>query len=332
MALKSCTIAAKPKVSILIPLYNSEKYIAETIDSCLDQTYENIEIIVVDDGSTDSGLIIAKQYANKHANIKIGTQKNSGASAARNRAFELSTGEYIQYLDADDLLHPDKIRLQMEVLKNEDERTLIFGRWGTFYENIEKVVWKNLLVNKKYDNPKQFLVDLWASGMTIVIYSWLMPRKLIEESGGWNEKLSTNDDGEFSARIVFTSNKILFIEESKGYYRKDNENSLSKQVSKKALVSNLKSFETYVKLMKDDMDKLEVRSSLALVYSRFLYKVPPSHKDLISETKNKINSLGFKKPLNTMKTHEYFLSYFLGTYNMFQLKKFIKTVIKYRKS
>lgn len=320
-----------PKVSILIPLYNSEKYISDTIDSCLDQTYANIEIIIVDDGSKDSSLDIVSKYEKKYRNIKVDIQKNSGASATRNRAFELSTGEYIQYLDADDLLHPDKIRLQMEVLKNADERTLVFGRWGTFQKNIENVFWKDTPVNKNYNDSRQFLVDLWGSGMTVVVYSWLMSRKLVEESGGWNEKLSTNDDGEFSARVVVRASKILFIENSKGYYRKDNENSLSKQVSRKALQSYLKSLETYVNLMKNFIDQPKVRRSLALVYSRFLCRIPSSYKEIILETKNKINSLGFEKPLNIMKQHERFLSYFLGTYRMFQIKKKIKTIIKYKK-
>ncbi len=321
-----------PKISILIPLYNSEEYIAKTIDSCLNQTYQNIEIIIVDDGSKDSSLDIVRQYKNKYNNIKVDARENRGASAARNRAFELSIGNYIQYLDADDILHPDKIRLQMEVLKNADKRTLVFGRWGTFHQSVENVCWKNLSVNKNYDDSKQFLIDLWESGMTVVVFSWLMSRELVEESGGWNENLSTNDDGEFSARVVNISSKILFVEDSLGYYRKDNENSLSNQISRTALQSNLKTFETYIELMKDDMEKTEVRRSLALIYSRFLYRIPPLHKDLILECKKKINSLGFKKPLNTMKTHEFFLSYIFGTYNIFQLKKFIKNTIKYRKT
>ena len=147
-----------PKVSILIPLYNSEEYIAETIDSCLNQTYDNIEIIIVDDGSTDSGLNIVREYENKHKNIKVEAQKNSGAPVARNRAFILSTGEYIQYIDADDLLHPDKIRLQMEVLKNSDDLTIVFGKHGYFKKTIENTEWKDLPVNKNYNSGKQFLV------------------------------------------------------------------------------------------------------------------------------------------------------------------------------
>ncbi len=318
------------KVSILIPLYNSEEYIAETIDSCLNQTYENIEIIIVDDGSTDSGLIIARQYENKHKNIKVEAQKNSGAPVARNRAFELSAGDYIQYLDADDLLHPDKIRLQMEVLKTTDDKTLVFGRWGTFQKSIENVIWKDLPVNKDYDDPKQFLIELWASWSAAITHLWLVPRELVEESGGWDETLIKNQDGDFFARVVMKASKVLFVAESMGYYRKDNENSISKQVSKKTLEANLKTFETYMKLMKDDMDKFEVRRSLALMYSRFLYYIDPSHKDIILETKNKINSLGFKKPINTMKMHDRFLSYIFGTYRVAQLKKAIKIKIKYK--
>ena len=319
-----------PKVSILIPLYNAEEYIIETIDSCLAQTYENIEIIIVDDGSIDSGLSIARQYEEKYVNIKVETQKNNGASAARNRAFELSSGDFIQYHDADDILHQDKIRLQMNVLKTSDERTLVFGKYGYFHKTIENIEWKNLPVNKNYDDPKQFLLDLWGSGMSIIPLMWLTPRKLIEESRGWDESLSTNDDGEFFARVVFIANKVMFLEKSIGYYRRDNENSLSKQVSRKALQSNLQSFETYIELMKDDMDKSEVRRSLALVYSRFLYKLLPLHKDLIQKTKNKINSLGFKKPINTMKKHERFLSYFLRRDRVLQLKKSIKRKINYK--
>ncbi len=275
-----------PKVSILIPLYNAEEYLAETIDSCLNQTYDNIEIIIVDDGSTDLSLEIAKKYEKEYKHIKVEAQKNSGASAARNRAFGLSSGDFIQYLDADDILHPDKIHLQMEVLRNADESTLVFGRWGTFQKSIENIIWKDLPVNKNYNDPKKFLIDLWGNGVAIIPLMWLAPRELIEDSGDWNEKLSTNDDGDFFARIVFRASKIFFIENSLGYYRKDNEDSLSKQVSRKAFESKSKSFETYVDLMKEDLDKPEVRRSLALLYSRNVYYMRynyPEYEDLIQK-------------------------------------------------
>src|SRR5262249_15570247 len=95
-----------PLVSILIPAYNAEPWIADTLRSALAQTWPNTEIIVVDDGSRDETLKVARQF--ECAKLRVITHKNQGAAATRNVAFSLSRGEYIQWLDADDLLAPDK--------------------------------------------------------------------------------------------------------------------------------------------------------------------------------------------------------------------------------
>src|SRR6266853_2661971 len=100
-------------VSILIPAYNAEAWIGDTIRSCLAQTWPHVEVIVVDDGSRDATLEVARTF--ESASVKVVTQPNSGAPVARNRAFELARGAFIQWLDADDLLHPDKIASQMHV-------------------------------------------------------------------------------------------------------------------------------------------------------------------------------------------------------------------------
>src|SRR5881394_1395583 len=121
-----------PLVSILIPAYNAERWIADTIQSALAQTWPRTEIIVVDDGSRDQTLSIARQFASK--NVSVITQDNQGGSAARNRAFTICQGEFIQWLDADDLLSPDKIARQMNkaVGELETKRTLISGAWAYF--------------------------------------------------------------------------------------------------------------------------------------------------------------------------------------------------------
>ena len=100
-----------PLVSIIIPVYNSEKYLAETITSAISQTWNNKEIIIIDDGSTDNSLTIAESFANEH--IKIFSQPNKGASAARNKGLHEAKGDYIQFLDGDDLLMPNKIEVQL---------------------------------------------------------------------------------------------------------------------------------------------------------------------------------------------------------------------------
>ena len=96
-------------VSILIPAFNAQESIAETLQSAIAQTWPRKEIIVVDDGSTDATLAIARQFESD--SVRVVTQKNQGAAAARNMAFSLSHGDYIQWLDADDLLAPDKIAM-----------------------------------------------------------------------------------------------------------------------------------------------------------------------------------------------------------------------------
>src|SRR5207248_8968504 len=102
----------KPLVSILIPAYNAEPWITDTIQSALAQTWMRKEIIIIDDGSTDQTLSIARQFASK--TVSVIAQRNQGAAAARNKAFALSQGGYIQWLDADDLLSPDKIEAQVK--------------------------------------------------------------------------------------------------------------------------------------------------------------------------------------------------------------------------
>ncbi|HEX3627758.1 MAG TPA: glycosyltransferase family A protein, partial [Verrucomicrobiae bacterium] len=122
----------KPLVSVLIPAYNAEKWIAETIASALGQTWPNKEIIVVDDGSTDRTLSVVRQFTSKSVNVV--SQTNRGAAAARNKAYSLSQGDYIQWMDADDLLSPDKIARQMEAVEQfPDRRKMISCGWGSFY-------------------------------------------------------------------------------------------------------------------------------------------------------------------------------------------------------
>ena len=100
-----------PSVSVIIPSYNAERWIKSTIDSVLAQTYSNIEIIVVDDGSTDESVsVISKNYPE----IKLITQKNQGVAAARNKGIENASSEWIAFLDADDIWLPNKIRDQFE--------------------------------------------------------------------------------------------------------------------------------------------------------------------------------------------------------------------------
>jgi glycosyltransferase involved in cell wall biosynthesis/O-antigen/teichoic acid export membrane protein len=209
--------SGKPLVSILIPAYNAEEWIAETIHSALAQTWEPKEIIVVDDGSSDRTLEIARRFESEF--VTVLSPKHQGASAARNQAFTLSHGDYIQWLDADDLLAPDKIAKQMEaVQERNDKRTLFSSAWGQFWYRpdrakfVPSALWCDL-------SQAEFLVRKLALNLFMQTSTWLVSRELTESAGPWSTNLSVDDDGEYFCRVLLASNGIRFVPEAKVYYR-----------------------------------------------------------------------------------------------------------------
>lgn len=114
-----------PKVSIIIPTYNAAKTIRETIQSALKQTYQNIEIIIINDGSTDNTTTIVKSMTDKQ--IKIYSQKNQGPSAARNYGAKKATGKYFSFLDTDDIWHPKKLETEIALLQQHNAKAIISG-------------------------------------------------------------------------------------------------------------------------------------------------------------------------------------------------------------
>ncbi len=118
----------KPKVSIIIPVYNVRQYIEEALDSVINQTYKNLEIIVINDGSNDGSEIICDEYAKKDNRIKLIHQKNSGLSAARNVGLDNMTGEYVAFLDSDDVFIPETIEKSLSALLTNDTDCVVFKR------------------------------------------------------------------------------------------------------------------------------------------------------------------------------------------------------------
>ena len=139
----------KPLVSILIPAYNAEKWIGYTLESAVNQTWPHKEIIVVDDGSRDRTADVARGFASKY--VRLVSTENRGHSSAANYAFRLCQGDYIQELDADDLLSPDKIERQVVALQDVgDKRILASSPWAPFYfranraQFVPNSLWQNL--------------------------------------------------------------------------------------------------------------------------------------------------------------------------------------------
>jgi glycosyltransferase involved in cell wall biosynthesis len=214
-----------PLVSILIPAYNAERWLADTIQSALAQTWPHKEIIVVDDGSRDNTLSVARRFTS--SDVSVVTQSNLGASAARNHALSLSQGDYIQWLDADDLLSPSKIAKQMEVAQQlRNERVLLSSAWGAFLYRVSKAqfsptpLWHDL-------SPVEWLLLKMGQNLHMQTATWLVSRELTDAAGPWDTRLSLDDDGEYFARVVLASDGTRFVPDAKVFYRQPGSGRLS---------------------------------------------------------------------------------------------------------
>jgi glycosyltransferase involved in cell wall biosynthesis len=211
-------------VSILIPAFNAQEWVADTLRSAVGQTYPRKEIIVVDDGSTDCTLAIARQFESDC--VRVVTQKNQGAAASRNRAFSLCRGDYIQWLDADDLLAPDKIARQMAVLEqSQSKRILLSSAWGRFLyrhyrtEFVPTRLWCDL-------TPTEWLLRKMGENLFMQTSTWLVSRELTKAAGPWNTQLLSDDDGEYFCRVLLASDRVRFVREARVYYRESGFRSL----------------------------------------------------------------------------------------------------------
>jgi glycosyltransferase involved in cell wall biosynthesis len=213
-------------VSILIPAYNAERWIGQTISSAIAQDWSNKEIIVVDDGSSDNTLNVARSFESNI--VKVLATRNGGASRARNTALTHAQGTYIQFLDADDLLAVDKLSRQ---LRGADaglhSRTLLTAAWGMFFRYPQRMafrpdsLWEDL-------PPVEWILRKFTDGVWMNPAVWLVSRRLAELAGPWDERLSRSgdDDGEYMCRLVKASQLVHFVPEARAYYRIGNPGSL----------------------------------------------------------------------------------------------------------
>jgi glycosyltransferase involved in cell wall biosynthesis len=280
-----------PLVSILIPAYNAQRWIAETIRSALGQTWPNKEIIVVDDGSTDQTLRIARQFEPK--GVQVVTQPNQGAAVARNTAFSLAQGDYIQWLDADDLLSPDKIAKQMEAVeKSQSERTLFSCGWGYFRYRPSKAkfvptsLWCDL-------SPLEWVLRKWEENLHMQTATWLVSRELTEAAGPWDARLLGDDDGEYFLRAINASNGSRFIPQGRVYYRITPSNSLSDiGRSDKKMEAQFLGMKLQIEYLRAREDNDRVRAACVSYLQMWLPTFYPNRPDLVQEAQQFAGSLG----------------------------------------
>ncbi len=311
----------KPLVSILIPCHNATPWLVETLKSALAQTWFHKEIIVVDDGSTDYSLKIAQSF--ESYGVKVISQLNKGASAARNRALRESRGDFIQYLDADDLLAPNKIEHQVGLLEDSNSDCVATGEWARFYNSpteanfIPEPVWNDM-------SPVEWLICSWLGGGMMHPAAWLVPRSIANRAGFWNESLSLNDDGEYFCRVVLASKGVKFCPGAKSYYRSGISNSLSSLKSYAAQESVLRSIELCTNYLLARENTQRTRHACATVFQRFIYSVYSDMPDLIQKAEVSVKSLGGSNLKLSGSTLFQFLSNTVGWKRAKRIQKFAR--------
>jgi glycosyltransferase involved in cell wall biosynthesis len=220
-----------PKVSILIPCYNAEQWIAQAIESALDQTYANKEVIVVDDGSTDRSLPIIQRFDQY---IHWETQPNQGGNITRNRLLELSTGEWLQYLDADDYLLPEKVQKQVNFLSLFPDSDVIWSPGLVEYQE----------ENSSYIQPGPIHkeTDLW-----VLLARWFLPqtgrviwrKKALIDVGNWKVDQPCCQEHELYLRLLIAGKKFRYLCESDSVYRLWKKETVSRKEPQKTLQNRL---------------------------------------------------------------------------------------------
>jgi len=278
-----------PRVSIIIPCRNGGAWLAEAIESGLGQSWPNLQIIVVDNGSTDSSLIVAKSYEAR--GVTVLTCERVGASAARNVGLAHADGDLIQFLDADDLLDTDKIRLQVERLAAAPAASVASGAWARFARDPGEAAFTPETVWGDFP-PEEFLIASWLGGGMMAPFVWLTPRAVIERAGPWNETLSVNDDGEFFCRVVLESSGIAFCAGARGYYRAAGAPTLSKRRDSQALASAFTAVDLSCRHLLQRCNSAAALKACATHYQRFAYDAYPQAAELVARAEKRAVELG----------------------------------------
>ncbi len=275
-------IALKPLVSILIPAYNAEETITATIESAIAQTWQSKEIIIVDDGSKDRTADVGRRFSSR--GVTVVTVPNGGAAAARNHALSLCHGDYIQWLDADDLLSPKKVEVQLEALGNDpNPKILLSGPWAPFYFRTRNARFiQNSLCHSL--SPADWLVRKLSENLHMQTATWLTSRALAQAAGPWDTRLLTDDDGEYFCRVLMAAERILFVPEAKVFYRMSPSSRLSHiGSSDKKKTAMVLAMRLHIQYLRSLEDSKRVREASVAYLQNWYHNFYPERPDLVAE-------------------------------------------------
>lgn len=204
-----------PIVTVIIPSYNREKYIRATIDSALSQTYKNLEVVVVDDGSTDRSREILEGYGNRIRLLEHEGRANRGQSAAINLAMHSTRGEYVAILDSDDVWTVDKIGKQVDYLRRHPDVGIVYGN-GYAIDETGKILYKLIPPgHREESDPSRMLLECHFN----IPSNALVRRSAFDQAGEFDETLRSSQDHDMAIRLIEVT-KAAFLDEPVWYYRR----------------------------------------------------------------------------------------------------------------
>ncbi|HUC01311.1 MAG TPA: glycosyltransferase [Candidatus Paceibacterota bacterium] len=257
-----------PLVSILMPAYNAERYIKESIDSALAQTYKNIEVVVIDAASKDRTVAIVGEYTDPR--VRLIEHPYEPIIATRNGLLKEARGEYIAFLDSDDIYLPDRIAEEVKFFEENPRYSIVYCDLSYFYDGAADVLYRNAYPFRSDNAFLQLLDKMYITNTTV-----MFKREIYEKLGGYNESLGLVEDWEYFLRIAHAGYEIPFLNKDLVRYRLrwDSHTNFARQVAIKEsavkIFENLKEHMTEDEREKYDIDRHIAKQKENLIITLF---------------------------------------------------------------
>jgi glycosyltransferase involved in cell wall biosynthesis len=277
-------------VSIIMPAFNASPWIGEAVASALAQTWRDLEVVVVDDGSTDDTAAIVEGIGDPR--VRLIRQENRGQSAAANAGAAAARGEWLKFLDADDALNPGHLEAQLASIAAAPA-CVSCCRWGYFAADPSGPAVRSESVDRDYDDPLEWLADsLTRDEGMMGGWRWLIPRDVWQRGGGWDERLGLNNDFDFSIRILLASGGVRFAPGAVYAYRKGLAATLSGSRGRRAMESAFLTTELGCGSLLAREDSARIRRICADRWQRWLFEFHPEFPDLAARADAEVRRLG----------------------------------------
>lgn len=319
-ATKNFDLEEKPLVSVIVPVYNTEKYLKKCVNSILTQTYENIELFLIDDGSTDKSGEICDGFAEEDSRVKVIHKENEGQAVARNCALDVCKGEYIFFVDSDDYIRQDAVGRLVETVTQHKADLVLFGFEYDYVKYKKKrLVYENLRTFAKEKLLTEYIVN---NGITAALCDKFYKRRLFEELRF--PRLRANEDAYVLPEIFGSAEKAVYLREAlyTQLVRVGSTEQSGFKESKLALLEVAKHKKEYIDANFPQLSKFieldyakTVKRMLSSILSSFLYKKYKETylkllEELKSELENKnvstIDPILYKQLMNCIKHQNIF--------------------------